>query len=153
MKLGREATDHEEWKAFQLADPWAIGRAWGPDTPESALNPQGEIEALVCLGTSRFEQEAMGQGGPMATQAHLIGGPRSATPPPPDGRRLPAGTRAAYSTVSNYNLFQPSADAQQFGAALARWRRRHGRQPDCADVLAVARQLGWRKGVAPQGAR
>jgi uncharacterized protein YbcI len=33
---------------------------------------QGEIEAAICLGTSRFEQEYMGRG-PKDIHAHLIG--------------------------------------------------------------------------------
>src|SRR5579872_3126938 len=73
--------------------------------------------------------------------------PRSAPPPAPG--RLPADARAAYSPISDYNHFQPHAEAQQLGAALVRWRCRHGRHPDCAEVLAVAQQLGWRKAVGP----
>ena len=80
--------------------------------------------------------------------------------PAPTGsgcRRLSADDRAAYSPISDYNLFQPSAEAQELGAAVERWRRRHGRQPDLVDVLAVARQLGWRKaagaGEGPEGGR
>jgi hypothetical protein len=65
--------------------------------------------------------------------------------------------RATYSPISDYNLFQPTAEAQQLGAAIERWQRRYGRQLDCAEVLAVARQLGWRKdsgpGEGPEGGR
>ena len=39
---------------------------------ESALKTQGEIEAAVCQGVSRFEQEYMGRG-PKDIHAHLIG--------------------------------------------------------------------------------
>ncbi len=44
----------------------------GRDTPESALKTPGEIEAAVCEGVSRFEQEYMGRG-PKDIHAHLIG--------------------------------------------------------------------------------
>jgi uncharacterized protein YbcI len=43
-----------------------------PDPLESALRRKGEIEAAVCEGISRFEQEYMGRG-PKAIHAHLIG--------------------------------------------------------------------------------
>lgn len=43
-----------------------------PDTLESALKTQGEIEAAVCQGINRFEQEYMGRG-PKDIHAHLIG--------------------------------------------------------------------------------
>ena len=36
------------------------------------MKTQGEIEAAICDGTSRFEQEHMGRG-PKAIHAHLIG--------------------------------------------------------------------------------
>ncbi len=39
---------------------------------ESALKTQGEIEAAVCAGVSRFEQDHMGRG-PRNIHAHLIG--------------------------------------------------------------------------------
>ena len=42
------------------------------NTFESAHNTQGEIEAAVCQGISRFEQEYMGRG-PKDIHAHLIG--------------------------------------------------------------------------------
>jgi uncharacterized protein YbcI len=44
----------------------------GPDTLESALKTQGEIEAALCQGISRFEQEYMGRG-PKDFHAHPIG--------------------------------------------------------------------------------
>jgi uncharacterized protein YbcI len=43
-----------------------------PDTLESALSTQGEIEAAICQGISHFEQEYMGRG-PKDIHAHLIG--------------------------------------------------------------------------------
>ena len=43
-----------------------------PDTLESALSTQGEIEAAICQGISHFEQEYMGRG-PKGIHAHLIG--------------------------------------------------------------------------------
>ncbi len=36
------------------------------------MKTQGEIEAAICEGISRFEQEYMGRG-PKKTQAHLLG--------------------------------------------------------------------------------
>ena len=42
------------------------------DTLEDAVKSQGEIEAAVCQGISRFEQEFMGRG-PKDIRAHLIG--------------------------------------------------------------------------------
>ena len=36
------------------------------------MQTQGEIEAAICKGVNRFEQEYMGRG-PRATHAHLIG--------------------------------------------------------------------------------
>lgn len=43
-----------------------------PDTFEAALKTQGEIEAAICEGICRFEQEYMGRG-PKDIHAHLIG--------------------------------------------------------------------------------
>jgi uncharacterized protein YbcI len=43
-----------------------------PDTLESALKTQGEIEAAICQGIICFEQEYMGRG-PKDIHAHLIG--------------------------------------------------------------------------------
>jgi uncharacterized protein YbcI len=43
-----------------------------PDTLETALKTQGDIEAAICQGISRFEQEYMGRG-PKDIQAHLLG--------------------------------------------------------------------------------
>src|SRR5690348_15706133 len=42
------------------------------DTLETALNTQGEIEAAICEGITRFEQDYMGRG-PKDIHAHLIG--------------------------------------------------------------------------------
>ena len=39
---------------------------------EAAMKTQGEIEAAICEGVSRFEQEYMGRG-PKHIHAHLIG--------------------------------------------------------------------------------
>lgn len=36
-------------------------------------------------------------------------------------------------------------DAIEFGAAMDRWQRQHGRLASWADVLAVARELGYRR--------
>lgn len=38
----------------------------------AAMKTQGEIEAAVCAGMARFEQEYMGRG-PKAIHAHLVG--------------------------------------------------------------------------------
>ncbi len=43
-----------------------------PDTLESAIHTQGEVEAAICQGINRFEQEYMGRG-PKDIHAHLIG--------------------------------------------------------------------------------
>jgi uncharacterized protein YbcI len=40
--------------------------------PEVAMKTQGEIEAAICQGMTRFEQEYMGRG-PKDVHAHLIG--------------------------------------------------------------------------------
>src|SRR5262245_52258095 len=45
-------------------------RSW--DTFEVAMKTQGEIEAAICEGITRFEQEYMGRG-PKDIHAHLIG--------------------------------------------------------------------------------
>ena len=42
------------------------------DTWEFTMKTQGEIEAAICEGVSRFEQEYMGRG-PKDIHAHLIG--------------------------------------------------------------------------------
>jgi uncharacterized protein YbcI len=39
---------------------------------EVAMRSQGEIEAAVCQGVSRFEQDHMGRG-PKDVRAHLLG--------------------------------------------------------------------------------
>jgi uncharacterized protein YbcI len=40
--------------------------------PEAAMKTQGEIEAAICAGITRFEQEYMGRG-PKDIRTHLIG--------------------------------------------------------------------------------
>ena len=52
------------------AIPPALERA--AQTVEVNMKTQGEIEAAVCEGMSRFEQEYMGRG-PKDIHAHLIG--------------------------------------------------------------------------------
>jgi len=47
--------------------PMAIGTGWGV-----AMKTQGEIEAAMCEGITRFEQEYMGRG-PKDIHTHLIG--------------------------------------------------------------------------------
>ena len=42
------------------------------DVRENTVRSQGEIEAAICEGISRFEQEYMGRG-PKAIHAHLLG--------------------------------------------------------------------------------
>jgi len=42
------------------------------DTFEATMKTQGEIEAAVCEGISRFEQDYMGRG-PKDIHAHLVG--------------------------------------------------------------------------------
>src|SRR3954462_2993312 len=44
----------------------------GRDTSEAAMKSQGELEAAVCAGVARFEQEYMGRGR-KDVRAHLIG--------------------------------------------------------------------------------
>src|SRR4051794_22728026 len=53
------------------AGPGAVAGA-GEDTSEIAVKTQGEIEAAICDGISRFEQEYMGRG-PKDVHAYLIG--------------------------------------------------------------------------------
>jgi uncharacterized protein YbcI len=43
-----------------------------PVVAEAVMNTQGEIEAAICEGMARFEQEYMGRG-PKDLRAHLIG--------------------------------------------------------------------------------
>jgi uncharacterized protein YbcI len=47
------------------------GCLFDPHAFEVAMKTQGEIEAAICQGISRFEQEYMGRG-PKAIHAHLI---------------------------------------------------------------------------------
>ncbi len=63
MKKGRAS---ELPKRGQTAPPGE------PDTLESALQTSGEIEAAICRGISRFEQEYLGRR-PKDIHAHLIG--------------------------------------------------------------------------------
>jgi uncharacterized protein YbcI len=42
------------------------------ESPQSAVKTKGEIEAAICSGISRFEQDYMGRG-PKKIQAHLLG--------------------------------------------------------------------------------
>jgi uncharacterized protein YbcI len=44
----------------------------GRETSELAMKTQGEIEAAICEGISRFEQDYMGRG-PKDIHAHLLG--------------------------------------------------------------------------------
>src|SRR3954470_20411564 len=48
------------------------GESGEPNTAVAALPTQGEVEAVICQGVSRFEQEYMGRG-PKGIHAHLIG--------------------------------------------------------------------------------
>jgi uncharacterized protein YbcI len=62
--------NNEESSRFWISRrPGAPGQ---PDTLESALNTQGEIEVAICEGIRRFVQEYMGPG-PKDIHAHLIG--------------------------------------------------------------------------------
>ena len=45
---------------------------WSAEKLEVRMNSQGEIEAAICDGMTRFEQEYMGRG-PKDIHAHLIG--------------------------------------------------------------------------------
>src|SRR5438046_2989464 len=47
-------------------------RIWGGNAFEHAMKTQGEIEAAICYGISRFVQEYMGRG-PRDIRAHLLG--------------------------------------------------------------------------------
>jgi uncharacterized protein YbcI len=53
------------------ADASLFCREWDL-TSEGTVKSQGEIEAAICEGISRFEQEYMGRG-PRDIRAHLIG--------------------------------------------------------------------------------
>jgi uncharacterized protein YbcI len=56
---------------FDLAYTDATRFFWAPAL-EGGMKSQGEIEAAVCSGMSRFEQDYMGRG-PKNIHAHLIG--------------------------------------------------------------------------------
>jgi uncharacterized protein YbcI len=51
--------------------PWRPA-TWRWDTFKVPMKTQGEIEAAICQGVNRFEQEFMGRG-PKDFHAHLIG--------------------------------------------------------------------------------
>lgn len=56
------------------------------------------------------------------------------------GRWRGSKTRAATSEMVY------SADEVEFMMGCDHWKRQHGgRMPNCADVLNIARRLGWRK--------
>src|SRR5690348_14421408 len=59
--LGR----HREQAEYRSADRERISR-------EVTMKSQGEIEAAICAGITRFEQEYMGRG-PKDIRAHLLG--------------------------------------------------------------------------------
>jgi uncharacterized protein YbcI len=67
---GRPAMNDEE--SSMLRTSRQSGAPGQPDTLESALNTQDQIEVAVCEGISRFVQEYMGRG-PKDIHAHLIG--------------------------------------------------------------------------------
>jgi uncharacterized protein YbcI len=52
--------------------PLAVSAAGGQGTFEVAMRTHGEIEAAICAGVTRFEQEYMGRG-PKDIHAHLLG--------------------------------------------------------------------------------
>jgi uncharacterized protein YbcI len=51
---------------------FSLGSMGNRSAPELGMKTQGEIEAAVCEGMSRFEQDYMGRG-PKKIHAHLIG--------------------------------------------------------------------------------
>ena len=60
-----------------VPSPGASVRLCGPptvneDTTEVAMRTQGEMEAAICEGISRFEQDYMGRG-PKEIHTHLLG--------------------------------------------------------------------------------
>ena len=57
-------------RACRLSHVWDTGGEWSP--LEITMKTQGEIEAAVCEGVARFEQDYMGRG-PKDIRAHLIG--------------------------------------------------------------------------------
>jgi uncharacterized protein YbcI len=66
---------HENCRVFGLALPiarlfWHSSRVW--DLFEDSMKTQGEVEAAVCEGITRFEQDYMGRG-PKDIRTHLIG--------------------------------------------------------------------------------
>jgi uncharacterized protein YbcI len=54
---------------FGKPSPRRVNGCW--NDPEVTVKTQGEIEAAICEGISRFEQEYMGRG-PKDIRAHLI---------------------------------------------------------------------------------
>src|ERR1700676_2272058 len=68
-------SDYLERLTHLCHSPVALARHafdWRRGHVEVAMRTQGEIEAAICQGISRFEQEYMGRG-PKNIQAHLIG--------------------------------------------------------------------------------
>jgi uncharacterized protein YbcI len=55
-------------EGFRPCDPISVSE----DVSEVAMKTQGEIEAAICEGVSRFEQDYMGRG-PKEIHTHLLG--------------------------------------------------------------------------------
>ena len=70
-RAGRPTMKHGRSSRLRISKPTAAPGE-RDDPFESALKTQGEIEAAICQGMSRFEQEYMGRG-PKDIHAHLIG--------------------------------------------------------------------------------
>src|SRR5436190_523795 len=56
----------------EAEESYRIEQTSGRNPAEVAMKTQGEIEAAICEGISRFEQEYMGRG-PKHIHAHLLG--------------------------------------------------------------------------------
>lgn len=51
-----------------------------------------------------------------------------------------------YGTAGAFNGWDYTDDEREFMLTMDRWKReRHRPYPDCRDILAVARSLGYRK--------
>ena len=58
--------------SYGMVNCWRRNKLWNSGPCEPHMKSQGEIEAAICAGISRFEQDYMGRG-PKDIHAYLIG--------------------------------------------------------------------------------